>query len=57
MLVIFFVITVGALVVLINRPRWYAKWEIEPWLFKWVLSGVIVVYAVAFVLTYTSVIG
>ncbi len=52
-LLIPFVLTVVALIVLIKNPSWYSRWEIEPWLFKWVLGAVIVVYAVAFVLSFT----
>jgi hypothetical protein len=55
MLLITGFLTICALIVLIRNPRLYAKWDIEPWLFKWVLGMVVVAYLVAFLLTIPSI--
>ena len=50
-------LTIGALIVLIRSPRLYARWDIEPWLFKWALGIVIVVYFIAFLFTIPSILN
>jgi hypothetical protein len=55
MLLIIGALTILALIVLARSPRLYSRWGIEPWLFRWALAVVVLVYLIALLLTVPSI--